>query len=53
MLDGVSDKVYNIEMSLIDNLYIQLKCKALDIRRRYNAKKRMYGWNCKTKEELE
>jgi hypothetical protein len=53
MLDGISDKIYNINMSFIDNLYKQLECEALDLRRYYNAKKRMYDWNCKTEEELE
>lgn len=53
MLDGVSDKVYNKEMSFIDNLYVQLKCEALDLRDYYNAKKRKDDCNCKPKEELE
>ncbi|BCJ95700.1 hypothetical protein acsn021_32690 [Anaerocolumna cellulosilytica] len=53
MLDGVSDKVYNINMPFIDNLYVQLKCEALDLRDYYNAKKRKDDWNCKPKEELE
>lgn len=53
MLDGISDKVYNKEMSFIDNLYVQLKCEALDLLDYYNAKKRMYDRNCNTEEELE
>lgn len=53
MLDGVSDRVYNIEMAFIDNLYKQLESKAKDLRKYYNAKKRMYDSNCLTEEELE
>lgn len=53
MLDGVSKRVYNINMPFIDNLYKQLECETKDIRKRYNAKKRMYDWNCKQEDELE
>jgi hypothetical protein len=53
MLDGVSGRIYNIEMSFIDNLYVQLKCEALDMWRFYHAKKRMYDRECIPKEDIE
>ncbi|URZ03021.1 hypothetical protein [Clostridium felsineum] len=45
MLDGVSNKTYNREISFMNNLYKQLECLSKDKWRYYNAKKRKNIWN--------
>jgi hypothetical protein len=53
MLDGTKDKIYNINISFMHNLYKQLECHSKDKRKYYNAQKRKDNWNCVTKEIIE
>lgn len=53
MLDGISDKAYNMEISFMNNLYRQLECLAKDKRRFQNRAKRKYDCNCIPNERLE
>jgi hypothetical protein len=53
MLDGIADKIYNIDISFMNNLYKQLECLAIDKRKYLNRAKRKYDLNCTPKDELE
>ncbi|MBU3113159.1 hypothetical protein [Clostridium lacusfryxellense] len=45
MLDGIADKVYNRDISFMNNLYKQLECLTKDKRKYLNRAKRKYDWN--------
>jgi hypothetical protein len=53
MLDGISDKVYNRDISFMNNLYKQLECLAKDKRKYLNRAKRKDDLNCIPKERLD